>query len=111
MKGKNNSDSGVKAKEFLMSRKEICLRLIYTFIFLAVLGVVVNIIWLIAALQYAFLFATKNYIKPLRKFSASLTEYLKEIMDYILIISSKKPFPFSDFPKIKEPVEINPEEV
>jgi len=102
-----NSNAGDKAKDFFMSRKGVGLRFLYTLIFLGVLGVVGNIIWIISVFQYVFLFITKNYIKPLRKFSSSLTAYIKEIMDYVLLLNNRKPFPFSEFPKSEEPSDIH----
>lgn len=93
------TNAGDKAKEFLVSRKGVATRLLYTIIFLIVLGVVTNIAWIIAVLQYLFLLVTRSYIKPLRSFSANLTFYLKEVLDYILLTSNKKPFPFNEFPK------------
>jgi len=110
-----NSDkgnAGDKAKEILLSRKGIAVRLLYTLIFLVVLGVVSNIVWIIAAFQYLFLFITRSYIKPLRRFSANLTLYIKEVIDYILITRNKRPFPFTEFPKtVEEPEALDIEDI
>lgn len=91
-----------KVKNILMSRKGVAIRLVYTLLFLVALGVIANIIWIVGALQYLFLLITRAPIKPLRRFSANLSAYFKEIIDYILLISNKKPFPFSEFPKCED---------
>ena len=91
--------AGDMLKDFLKNRKNIAVRLLYTVIFIAVIGIITNLVWIIGALQYVFLLTTRAYIKPLRKFSVSLTVYLKEIIDYVLLTSNKKPFPFNEFPK------------
>ncbi|PIE75307.1 MAG: glucose-1-phosphate thymidylyltransferase [Deltaproteobacteria bacterium] len=85
--------------EIISTRKDIVIRLLYTFLFLIVLGVIFNIIWIIAAFQYLFLLVTKKHIKPLRSFSSNFTLYLKEVMDFVLVVTNKKPFPFNEFPK------------
>lgn len=104
------SDQKAKIKEFFVNRKNIASRLLYTVLFLAILGIATNITWVIAVFQYLFLLITKSYIKPLRKFSVNFALYLKEIIDYILVVSNKKPFPFSEFPKSMtelEPLDIS----
>lgn len=105
----SNLDQKAKVKDFFVSRKNIAVRLLYTILFLAILGIATNIVWVIAVFQYIFLLISKNYIKPLRKFSLNFALYLKEIIDYILVVSNKKPFPFNEFPKGMtelEPVDI-----
>ncbi|MDY0132589.1 MAG: DUF4389 domain-containing protein [Desulforegulaceae bacterium] len=104
-----SSDLKAKVKEFFVNRKNIVIRLLYTILFLAVLGIATNIAWVITVFQYIFLLITKNYIKPLRNFSRNFALYLKEVLDYILLVSNKKPFPFNEFPKTEtdlEPLDI-----
>jgi hypothetical protein len=95
----SSSDQKAKVKEFFIKRKNIAIRLLYTVLFLAVLGIATNLVWVIAVFQYIFLLITRSYIKPLRKFSSNFALYLKEVIDYILVVSNKKPFPFNEFPK------------
>jgi hypothetical protein len=95
----SSSDQKAKVKEFFVSRKNIAVRLLYTVLFLAILGIATNIAWVIAVFQYIFLLITKSYIKPLRKFSGNFAVYLKEVIDYIVVVSNRKPFPFNEFPK------------
>lgn len=100
---------GENLKKMVMDRKNIALRFINTLIFLIVLGVVTNIVWIVAVFQYLFLIVTRKSIQPLRRFSKNLTTYLKEVIDYILLTTNKKPFPFNEFPKSEtepEPLDI-----
>jgi len=95
----SGSDQKAKVKEFFVNRKNIAVRLLYTVLFLAILGIATNIVWVIAVFQYIFLLITKSYMNPLRRFSANFALYLKEIIDYIIVVSNKKPFPFNEFPR------------
>ena len=89
-----------KLKEKL-SAKDKWIRLIFMVLFsLLVYWVVFLLIWVIAAFQFIYsLFAgTPNQV--LLPFSASLSEYVKQIVMYLTYNSEEKPFPFVPWPSV-----------
>ncbi len=87
-----------KAKTFLLERKTIMIRLLYTLFFIFVLGLVRIIIHAIIIFQYIYLLITKKHSNRLRVFSNQALSYAYRIARYITLNENQKPFPFQEFP-------------
>lgn len=80
-------------------RKKIAIRLLYTIFFLVVFEILKIIIQVSVIFQYVFLFITKTYNNPMRKFSNKVSVYAYKVMRYVTLNENRLPFPFQDFPK------------
>jgi hypothetical protein len=87
----------VEARDAL-SRKKIAYRFLYTVFFVVLLEILKLIIQLTVVFQYTFLFITKDYNEPVRKFSNKVAVYAYRVMRYVTLCENARPFPFSDFP-------------
>ena len=88
-----------KIQAMVLSRKGIAVRLLYTLFFLIVFELLKIIIQVTVVFQYIYLFITKTYSEPLRRFSNKVSAYTYSVMRYITLNENGLPFPFSDFPK------------
>jgi hypothetical protein len=84
------------------SRKNIAVRLLYTLLFLIVFEILKIIIQVAVLFQYIYLFISKEYNHPIRKFSNKVSVYAYRVMRYITLSENEKPFPFQDFPEEME---------
>ncbi|OEU65872.1 MAG: hypothetical protein BA867_05370 [Desulfobacterales bacterium S5133MH16] len=89
----------------VVSRKQIGIRLLYTILFLFILGIVLVIVKLVAVFQFIYLFSTRKPNESVRQFSNKISAYGYRIFRYITLNESMRPFPFSDFPPELEPSE------
>ena len=94
-----------KEQKPVVSRKQIGIRLLYTILFLFILGIVLVIIKLVAVFQFIYLFSTRKPNESVRQFSNKISAYGYRIFRYITLNESMRPFPFSDFPPELEPSE------
>ena len=88
-----------KIQPAILSRKGIAIRLLYTVFFLIVFEILKIIVQVTVVFQYIYLFITKRYSEPLRRFSNKVAVYAYKVMRYITLNENGLPFPFSDFPK------------
>jgi hypothetical protein len=84
--------------ETKVHRERILLRLLLTFLSLAILFVVMCLIKVISLIQYAILLITLKHSEPLRSFSNKAAAYAYKLMRYITLNENQRPFPFSDLP-------------
>ncbi|MBW1746616.1 MAG: DUF4389 domain-containing protein [Deltaproteobacteria bacterium] len=89
-------------KSATLSRKKIGIRLLYTLFFLVVIEILKIIIQVAVLFQYVYLFITKTYSKPVRKFSNKVSFYAYRVMRYVTLNENTLPFPFADFPEEKD---------
>ena len=82
----------------IASRKQIAIRLLYTILFLVVLGIVIVIVKLTIVVQFIYFFSTWKPNESIRQFSNKLSTYGYRIFRYITMNENHRPFPFSDFP-------------
>lgn len=94
-----------EAPETGTTRKEIAIRLLYTILYLVILGVVSLVIQLITLFQFIYLLITLNYSEPARRFSNRVIVYAYRAMRYVTLIENQRPFPFLEFPGEMEPPE------
>jgi hypothetical protein len=86
-------------KSIILSRKKIGIRLLYTVFFLIVFEILKIIVQVTVLFQYVYLFITKTYSKPVRKFSNKVSSYAYRVMRYVTLNENALPFPFADFPE------------
>ena len=86
-------------QSIIVSRKKICIRFLYTLFFLIVFEILKIIIQVTVLFQYVYLFITKTYNNPVRKFSNKVAFYAYRVMRYVTLNENILPFPFADFPE------------
>ena len=75
-------------------------RVVFTLLFLLILGLVVGPLAIIlSVVQAVFTIATGEDNRNLRDLGASLTEYIGEILLFTTWNREQKPFPFAEFPR------------
>ena len=94
-----------KEQKLFASRKQIGIRLLYTILFLFILGIVIVIVKLSVFFQFIYLFITLKPNEPVRQFSNKISAYGYRLFRYITLNENKRPFPFTDFPPEMEPSE------
>jgi len=81
-----------------ISRKKIGIRILYTLLFLVILGLLHFLIQMITLVQYVILLITRSYSEPLRSFSNKVAAYVYRLIRYITLNDNTRPFPFSELP-------------
>ena len=94
-----------KKQTSVVSRKQIGIRLLYTILFLFILGIVIVIAKVVVIFQFIYLFSTRKTNEPVRQFSNKLSAYGYRIFRYITLNENQRPFPFTDFSPELEPSE------
>ena len=89
----------------VISRKQIGMRLLYTILFLFILGIVIIIVKLVVFFQFIYFFFTRKPNESVRQFSNKISTYGYRIFRYITLNESQRPFPFTDLPPELEPSE------
>jgi hypothetical protein len=92
-------------KDYLMQRKDIAIRLLYTIFFIIVLELLKLVVQLIVIFQFVYLLITCSSNEPIRKFGNKAVTYVYRIMRYVTLNENTKPFPFAPFPEEIEPSE------
>ena len=88
-----------------ISRKKIGIRILYTLLFLVILGLMHFLIQMITLVQYVILLITRSYSEPLRSFSNKVAAYVYRLIRYITLNDNTRPFPFSELPGEMESLE------
>jgi len=88
-----------------ISRTQILIRLLYSVLFLILLGITIFLIKLSLAFQYILLLITLKQSEPVRRVGNQLAAYGYRLMRYLTLNDNLRPFPFSEFPKEMEPSE------
>ena len=89
----------------VVSRKQIGIRLLYTILFLVILGIVLIIVKVVVVFQFIYFFSTREPNESVRQFSNKISTYGYRIFRYITLNESQRPFPFTNFPTELEPSE------
>ena len=77
-------------------------RLLYTIFYALIAKIVSWIICLIVIAQFLYSWIAGNPNEKLLSFSASLSEYVKQLIVFISFNSDAKPWPMADWPKDTE---------
>ncbi len=94
-----------KEQKPVVSRKQIGIRLLYTILFLVILGIVMVIVKVVVVFQFIYFFSTRKPNESVRQFSNKISIYGYRIFRYITLNESQRPFPFTNFPTELEPSE------
>jgi hypothetical protein len=81
------------------------IRIVFMVAFAVVLYLIIApviLVIMIAQVFFAFIAGAPN--SNLRDFSSALSEYIFQILKFLLYTSEEKPFPFSDFPEVDDSV-------
>jgi hypothetical protein len=89
----------------VVSRKQIGIRLLYTILFLVILGIVLVIVKVVVVFQFIYFFSNRKPNESVRQFSNKISTYGYRIFRYITLTESQRPFPFTNFPPELEPSE------
>jgi hypothetical protein len=110
--GKNTQTTTQESKEQtekeqkpVASGKQIGIRLLYTILFLVILGIVMVIVKVTVVFQFIYFFSTRKPNESVRQFSNKISTYGYRIFRYITLNESQRPFPFTDLPPELEPSE------
>ena len=87
-----------KEQKLAVSAKQIGIRLLYTLLFLVILGIVTFIVEVLVVFQFIYLFSTRKPNESVRQFSNKICTYGYRIFRYVTLNESQPPFPFTDFP-------------
>ena len=87
------------------SRTQIATRLLYTVLFVIIFGILKFLIVVTTVFQFVLLFITLKHSEPVRTFANRLVSYAYQVWRYITLNTSKRPFPFAEFPEELEPPE------
>lgn len=80
-------------------QKPKLIRLVYMILFSIIGRFVAAIVFFAAIFQFVYsYFLDKNNVQVL-KFTASLSNYAKEIISYVALNSEEKPWPIGEWPK------------
>jgi hypothetical protein len=88
-----------------VSRNQIALRLLYTILFIPIYGICNALVVLTTLFQFVLLFITQQHSEPVRTFANRVVSYAYRIWRYVSLNSSRRPFPFAEFPEELEPSE------
>lgn len=80
-------------------------RLIFMVLFALLLQLASAVMWVLCALQFIFSIVTSQDNPNLRRLGNSIATFVHQALQYVSYNSSKKPFPFSDWPESSEPVD------
>lgn len=94
-----------KLKDFLLARKNIAIRLLFTILFLIVFEILKVVIQITVVIQYIYLLVTTAHSEALRQFSNKVSFYAYKVMRYLTLNESVRPYPFTNFPANVEPPE------
>ncbi len=82
-----------------VDRKDVLVRLVYSIVFAAIVGLLDTLMALIVVFQLLFSLITETLpSKRLQRFANSLIAYYYQVLRYVSHNDSVIPFPFSDLP-------------
>lgn len=85
-----------------LSIKDKWIRLLFMVLFaIVVYFIAIPLVWLIGAFQFFYTLFTNTALKTLEPFSDGLSQYIHQIMSFIIYVTEQKPFPFSSWPGAK----------
>ena len=83
-------------------RKDILIRLLKTIVCLVAFEVVKGIMYVAVLFQYLYLFIARDHSEVLRRFCNRMSTYGYKLMRYAMLVENRAPFPFSEFPLVKD---------
>ncbi len=102
---KGSQEQTEKGRKPIVSGKQIAIRLLYTILFLVILGIVLFIVKVVVIFQFIYLFGTRKPNESVGIFSNQIAAYGYQILRYVTLNGSQRPFPFADLPTELDPSE------
>ena len=102
---KGSQEQTENGQEQIVSGKQIAIRLLYTILFLVILGIVLFIVKVVVIFQFIYLFSIRKPNESVRQFSNKIAAYGYRIFRYVTLNESQRPFPFADYPPELDPSE------
>lgn len=90
------------AAESKVSRKQIAIRLFYTFLYLIIFELLKVVVQVTVLFQFIYLLVTREYSEPLKNFSNKVATYAYKLIRYMTLNDNERPFPLHDFPREME---------
>ncbi len=78
------------------------LRLFFMLLFAALLQLASLVMWVLVVAQFFFSLISGDDNLQLRRFGASLSAYIFDVLKFLTYNSEEKPFPFADWPAAPE---------
>lgn len=98
-KGDVSMDGAAESK---VSRKQIAIRLLYTFLYLIIFELLKVVVQVTVLFQFIYLLVTREYSEPLKNFSNKVATYAYKLIRYMTLNDNERPFPLRDFPREME---------
>lgn len=76
-------------------------RLLLIFLYIFIFGLVKTLVVALGIFQFGYLVITGELNRQVKDFCGVLSVYIKEIIEYITLISDEKPFPVGQWPELK----------
>ena len=102
---KTSQEQTENGQKPIVSGKQIAIRLLYTILFLVILGIVLFIVKVVVIFQFIYLFSTRKHNESVRQFSNKISAYGYRIFRYVTLNESQRPFPFAELPPELDPSE------
>lgn len=74
-------------------------RVLYTIFYMVIAKIISFIVFIVVVAQFLYSWIGGNLNEKLLSFSASLSEYVRQLIAYISFNSDEKPWPMGEWPK------------
>jgi len=101
---KDSQEKTENGQKPIVSGKQIAIRLLYTVLFLVILGIVLFIVKVVVIFQFIYLFSIRKPNESVRQFSNKVSAYGYRIFRYVTLNESQRPYPFADLPPELDPL-------
>ena len=82
------------------SRRETWFRLLFVLLFVVIYSVAEFVLGVIIVIQFGFVLITHERNQRLLDFTAGLTKFIYQIVQYMAFNVDEKPFPFAPWPEV-----------
>jgi len=86
------------------SRRETWVRVLFVILFALIYSVAEVVIVTVVLVQFGFVLITGERNKKLLDFGANLSTFVYQILRYVSFNTDDKPFPFTDWPSVKQEI-------
>lgn len=84
--------------EVTLTRKQVGIRFLYTLLYLLIFCFLKFLVAVTTLFQFILLFTTLKYSEPVRTFANKVVTYAYHVWRYVTLNTSRRPFPFAEFP-------------
>lgn len=98
-----------KLKENVRS-EAIWLRFLFMLVFIVALWVSSILVGVVVVFQFLVSLFTSRPNRNLLTFGSQLTEYVSQVLRFLMFLSDERPFPFSAWPEVESRVEVGADE-